>query len=77
MEIKENFLDERDTDDHLNFGSYKLSPITEAEKAKAEKIIANGWNIAKNSPHCSPEEIWADFDEIRARIAAESDRKSA
>ncbi len=45
-------------------------PPTAEELAEAEEIIARGLASAMQAPKRSADEIWAEFDAVRARIAA-------
>lgn len=49
--------------------SDETGSATESTKAKAQRIIAQGFAQAMAMPPRSPDEIWAEFDEVRARIA--------
>jgi DNA-binding Xre family transcriptional regulator len=45
-----------------------LEPPTAAAMKKAEELIARGLQKAMESPKKTPEEIWAEFDALRAKM---------
>ncbi|MCC7531055.1 MAG: helix-turn-helix transcriptional regulator [Candidatus Melainabacteria bacterium] len=46
-------------------------PVSQKSLTKADKIIARGLRRAMEAPPRSAEEIWADFDKVRAKIQAQ------
>lgn len=48
----------------------KIQPLTESERQKADRIIARGLKRAMEAPPRPASEIWAEFEAVRARIAA-------
>jgi DNA-binding Xre family transcriptional regulator len=48
----------------------ETDPPTVEELANADKIISRGLKRAMEAPQRPTEEIWAEFDAVRARIAA-------
>ena len=51
-------------------------PPTAQELAEADDIIARGLACAMQAPQRSADEIWAEFDAVRARIAATREQHS-
>ncbi len=47
------------------------TPVSQKSLKKADELIARGLRRAMESPPRSAEEIWADFDRVRARIQAQ------
>jgi DNA-binding Xre family transcriptional regulator len=43
---------------------------------KADKIIAQGLKAAMNAPLQTPEEIWTEFEQIRARLQESSNKRT-
>ena len=48
----------------------KVEPLTENERQKSDRIIARGLKRAMEAPPRPASEIWAEFEAVRARIAA-------
>ncbi len=45
---------------------------SEKSLSKAKEIISKGLERAMNAPRKTPEEVWADFDALRNKIAAQN-----
>lgn len=44
------------------------APISERSRKKAKDLVARGLKAAMESPNVDPEQVWADFDDVRARL---------
>lgn len=51
----------------------QLSPqaVSEQSCMKAKTLITQGLQMALQAPSASPEQVWAEFDAVRAHIQAE------
>jgi hypothetical protein len=75
MATQEKLLPQPDLEDYQNFGSQTTRPATAEELVMADTIINRAWKLAQESPPCSPEQLWSEFDAVRTRITA-SDSES-
>ncbi len=44
------------------------TPISERSRSKAKELVARGLKAAMDSPDVDPEQVWADFDDVRSRL---------
>ncbi len=43
-------------------------PVTEESREKAKLLVARGLQAAMQAPPATPEQVWAEFDRVRAKI---------
>jgi TPP-dependent pyruvate/acetoin dehydrogenase alpha subunit len=56
----------------LNSKPVEDKQIDDDKAAKVKKIIERAIEKAENSPKCSPEEIWQEFDTVWDKISSQS-----
>lgn len=48
--------------------------VSDDSRQKAKLLVARGLQAAMQAPPASPEQIWAEFDAVRARMQESADR---
>lgn len=56
----------------LNSKSVEDKLTDDNKAAKVKRIIERAIEKAENSPKCSPEEIWEEFDNVWDKISSQS-----
>lgn len=52
----------------------EIEPVSQEALSKADELIAKGLKMAMAVPIQTPEEIWAEFENVRSRIQASAAR---
>ena len=48
-------------------------PVSDESRQKAKLLVAQGLQAAMQAPPATPEQVWAEFDAVRARMQSASD----
>lgn len=50
-------------------------PVSDESRQKAKLLVAQGLQAAMKAPTATPEQVWAEFDAVRARMQSVTDAR--